>query len=376
MVLLCYSIVNLEGVTVKFRNIFSRAAAMALAGLSGTLGNVCLINPSQMAINKPKNIDDDDLIEDKEIITRPMDQPTCMSFALQRIRPAEVFRAWLEQTQFAGLSPEAIGYQQVQELDTQLVRFWDDTPAFLRLDHVSGGMKDDKARMRIQRYVLQVFVHGQRCRIHLPFLARGASYAASRIACVESARFIIRLEEQLQQREVEFDSSRLRLSIILHHIYLAFVVLLFDFCLDAPGSIHLNNCPELAAGWKILDEAEAQLQQAEVLIEPLRDVMRRYRVLPFDDGMFSPQSTDGIFHGIAVNSISSAELDGMVTNEDVGHMNPHITISPSTLNVVADQVSFHITVKTLRVPQVGEYRTIDFPCGATGATIGDATKPS
>ncbi|KAK7439294.1 hypothetical protein Landi51_11271 [Colletotrichum acutatum] len=363
MVLLCYSIVNLEGVTIKFRNIFSRAVAMArelglhcidlprqllslvtpkhslleaeigrrvwwylcstdwiVAGLSGTLGNVCLISPSQMAVNKPKNVNDDDIIEGKEIIARPMDQPTCMSFALQRIRLAEVFRASLEQTQFAGLSPEAIGLQQVQELDAQLVRFWDSTPAFLRLNQDSGGMKDDQARMRIQQYVLQLFVHGQRCRIHLPFLARGASYATSRIACVESARVIIRLEEQLQQRESEFASSRLRLSIVLHHIYLAFVVLLFDLCLDASGSVNMHNCPEMTAGWKILAEAKTQLQQAEVLIEPLRKVMRRYRVLPFDDGVSCPQSTGGILHGTAVNSTSSAELDGMVTNGDTEHM--------------------------------------------------------
>lgn len=45
-----------------------------------------------------------------------------------------------------------------------------------------------------------------------------------------------------------------------------------------------------------------------------------YRVLPFDEGMSCPQSKGGIFHGNAVKSTSLAELNGMVTNGDVGHM--------------------------------------------------------
>ncbi|KAM5360633.1 hypothetical protein ACJZ2D_013593 [Fusarium nematophilum] len=370
MVILCYSVVNLEGVSAKFRGLFSRAVTMArelglhcidspqrllspgaprftpleaeigrrvwwylcssdwiVAGLSGTLGNVYMINPSHMAVGKPRNIDDEDLVQGKDIVGKPMDQPTCMSFFLQRIRLGEIFHASLERApQFAALSPEAISFQQVQELDTQLARFWDDTPAFLRLNHDleaidDGGSNDNNsAGMKIQRYILHLFIHGQRCKLHLPYLSRGASYPTSRAACVESARFIIRLEQKLEKEEADFASSRLRLSIVLHHIYLAFVVLLFDICLDSndDGSRHISMSPEAAAAWKILEDAKAQLQQAEVLVEPLRKVMRRYRILHAEEE--TPDNGDA--QGSAPDMTSSAGFGHFASTDTMGEATP------------------------------------------------------
>ncbi|RKL43024.1 hypothetical protein BFJ70_g4721 [Fusarium oxysporum] len=352
LVILCYSVVNLGGVSAMFRNLFSRAITMArelglhcidspqrllgaatprytaleaeigrrvwwylsstdwiLAGLSGTLGNVCMINSSQMAVKKPRNIDDVDLIEGEEIVDKPMDQPTCMSFYLQRIRIAEIFRASLEQTHFAALSPEAISSQQVQELDAQMARFWDGTPAILRLNHDLQTVSDNSNNMGIQRYVLHLFVHGQRCKIHLPYLARGVSYATSRAASVESARFIIRMDQHLGKEQANFASSRLRLSIVLHHIFLAFVVLLFDLCLDAERPTHINKSAEAAAAWKILQGAKAQLQQAEVLIEPLHRVMKRYNILHDDqEGVPGCRLADDNAQNAVLDSSLSEEL--------------------------------------------------------------------
>ncbi|KAH7156687.1 hypothetical protein EDB81DRAFT_717091 [Dactylonectria macrodidyma] len=351
MIILGYSVVNLEGVSAKFRNVFSRAITMArelglhcidsarrlsstntprftafeaeigrrvwwylcstdwiLAGLSGTLGNVCMINPSQMAVKKPTHIDDDDLAEGKDIIERPMEQPICVSFFLQRIRLAEIFRASLEKTQFAGLSPEAISFDEVRELDAKLIRFWDDAPAFMCLNHNLDPRSDNSANMNIQRYVLHLFVHGQRCKTHLPYLARGASYATSRSACVESARFIVRMEQQLEKDEANFASSRLRLSIVLHHVFLAFVVLLFDICLDADGPRHINRSPEAAAAWKILQGAKSQSQQAAVLVEPLGRVMKRYHVLHAEND--TRNTALGVASSTALDSLPSGDATG------------------------------------------------------------------
>jgi hypothetical protein len=238
-----------------------------------------MINPSQMAVEKPRNIDDDDLVEGEEIVGKPMDQQTCMSFCLQRIRLAEIFRASLEKTQFAALSLEAVDSQQVEELDIQMTRFWDDTPAILRLNHDLKPVDGNSDKIGIQRYLLHLFVHGQRCKIHLPYLARGALYTSNRAACVESARFIIRMDQQLEKEEADFSESRLRLSIVLHHIYLAFVVLLFDLCLDSDRPTNINKSPEAAVAWDILQGAKAQLPQAEVLIDPLHQVMSRHNIL-------------------------------------------------------------------------------------------------
>ncbi|UPL02677.1 hypothetical protein LCI18_013611 [Fusarium solani-melongenae] len=324
LVILCYSVVNLEGVSIKYRALFSRAITMArelglhcidsprqifgsrsgftkleaevgrriwwylcstdwiLAGLSGTLGGAYTIHPSQMAVHEPQNIDDEDCIDGEEIVGRPMDQPTCMSYFLERIRFAEIFRASLESAQFAALSPDTITFKLVQELEARMSRFWDDAPDFLCFNPGLSVMDRNPSKITIQGYILNLFVHGQRCRVHLPYLARGQggpTYTTSRAACVESARLIIRMEMQLEEEEHDFASTRLRMSIVLHHIFLAFLVLLLDICLDTNGPRQISRSPEATVAWRILQDAKAQSQQASTLVEPLGRVMRKHDVL-------------------------------------------------------------------------------------------------
>lgn len=235
-----------------------------------------------MAVHKPQNIDDEDCIDGEEIVGRPMDQPTCMSYFLERIRFAEIFRASLESAQFAALSPDTITFKLVQELEARMSRFWDDAPDFLCFNPGLSVIDRNASKTTIQGYILNLFVHGQRCRVHLPYLARGQAgptYTTSRAACVESARLIIRMEMQLEEEEHAFASTRLRMSIVLHHIFLAFLVLLLDICLDTNGPRQISKSPEATVAWRILQDAKAQSQQASTLVEPLGRVMRKHDVL-------------------------------------------------------------------------------------------------
>ncbi|KAL2671567.1 hypothetical protein Neosp_014157 [[Neocosmospora] mangrovei] len=81
-----------------------------------------------MAVHKPQNVDDEDCIDGEEIVGKPLDQPTSMSYFLERIRFGEIFRASLERSQLAALSPDTISFQLVQEMETRISRFWDDAP--------------------------------------------------------------------------------------------------------------------------------------------------------------------------------------------------------------------------------------------------------
>lgn len=235
-----------------------------------------------MAVNKPQNVDDEDCVDGEEIVGRAMNEPTSMSYSLERIRFAEIFRTSLERAQFAALSPDTISFQLVQELETQISRFWDDAPRFLCFNPDLSIIDMSASKITIQGYILNLFVHGQRCRVHLPYLARGQAglaYATSRAACVESARLIIRMEMRLEEEEHDFASTRLRMSIVLHHIFLAFLVLLLDICLDTNGPRQISKSPEAAVAWRILQDAKAQSQQASTLVEPLGRVMRKHDVL-------------------------------------------------------------------------------------------------
>jgi hypothetical protein len=315
-----------------------------LAGFSGTirLGGVYTINPAQMAVEKPKNIDDEDIVDGKEIVGKPIGQSTCMSYSLQRIRLAEVFRRSLDRTQFAALTPEAISFHLVQELDAKMNRFWHDTPAFFGLDYDLTTMNARQTNLCTQRYVLNLFFNGQRCRIHIPYLARGAiepAYASSRATCLESARLIFRSEQTLEREEPNFATTRLRISTVLHHVFLAFTVLLLDICLAEGGTRQLS--PEAAIGWRILQDTRTQSQRAAVLIEPLGRVMSRYNVIHADDGTAAISAySDAQADVLAFTpSLCVENLSSRSTEREAMHLNQDWLEIGSTLGLSEDDWS-------------------------------------
>ncbi|KAL3963749.1 hypothetical protein ACCO45_000753 [Purpureocillium lilacinum] len=49
--------------------------------------------PSHMVVRKPRNANDQDIVEGREVIDRPIEEPTCVSYLLQRIRLAECLKS-------------------------------------------------------------------------------------------------------------------------------------------------------------------------------------------------------------------------------------------------------------------------------------------
>ncbi|KAM0542095.1 hypothetical protein ACHAPJ_012958 [Fusarium lateritium] len=205
-----------------------------------------------------------------------------MSYFFQRISMGEVFLKCLDQGQPAASTTESNNFYRVQQIDAKIDEFWRSCPAFFRFHNDLTTSNEDKSDgLIMQRYVLNLFVHGQRCRINLPYVARGTVepiYARSRAACLASARLIIQAEQVLAKDNVPFASTRLRMAVVLHNLFLAFVTLLLDTCLDAAGSGRKANSLDLVFLWKVLQDAKAQSSQAETLLEPLGRVMRKHNI--------------------------------------------------------------------------------------------------
>ncbi|CAM1509305.1 Fc.00g030440.m01.CDS01 [Cosmosporella sp. VM-42] len=257
-----------------------------LARFSGPHEGTYTIQPRHMIVRKPLNINDDDLKEGEEWIEKPMGEPTSMSYFLQRVRLAEVCQAFTERMPLAVVNPEMVNYNDVMELDAAIDRYISEIPPFFVMsrDELMQLPPSDPRRsnsIMIQRHILNLFVYGQRCKLHLPYLARGTiepAYAYSKDICLESARLVIQTERRLEKEKIAFVSTRLRLTVVLFSVFLASIVLLLDVCMGKDAEDKLVKQREMLDAWRILDAAQAESVPAARLLELLKQVMRKHKV--------------------------------------------------------------------------------------------------
>jgi len=192
---------------------------------------VYLVNPRQMAVNKPRNIDDADLVEGVLGAEFPVTQPTEMSYLLQRIRLAEISRSIVD-------NPDTM------TVDAELGQMISEIPAFLNMDSYEGtgtNVTHSSSGIFVQAYLLNSILHTLRCKLHLGYLNNSTrsnndsteNSTSSREICLASARRIIHAEAQLERRQHPFALIRLRLSGIMYGVFMAGIVLLMDVCVNA-----------------------------------------------------------------------------------------------------------------------------------------------
>ncbi|KAF5227663.1 hypothetical protein FANTH_14707 [Fusarium anthophilum] len=230
-----------------------------------------LINPRQMNVRKPLNADDEDLVEGQEL----------------RLRLAEVLRNFTDRVPLANSSnPDVHSYDLVLEVDAAIEQFIEDLPPFLKfntdyLQQLPATETRKRPGLIIQRHIMNVFVHGQRCKLHLPYLARGAvesTYARSRRVCLDSARMVIQTEHQLEKEATTFNSTRLRTCLVLHSVFIASIVLILDFCLGADADEKERRREDLLEAWDILEAAKDISRPTARIQDLLTQVMKKHKV--------------------------------------------------------------------------------------------------
>jgi len=246
-----------------------------------------LINPRQMNVRKPLNADDEDLVEGRELVGKPINCATNMSYFLQRVRLAEVVRNFTDRVPLTNSSnPDVHSYDLVLEVDAAIGQFIEDLPPFLKLNtddvqQLPPAETHKRPGLIIQRHIMNVFVHGQRCKLHLPYLARGAvepAYARSRRVCLDSARMVIQTEHRLEKEATTFNSTRLRLCLVLHSVFIASIVLILDFCLGADADEKEQRREDLLEAWDILEAAKELSRPTARIQDLLTQVMKKHKV--------------------------------------------------------------------------------------------------
>lgn len=239
--------------------------------------------------NKPINANDEDLVDGMERVGQPMDQPTSMSYCLQRYRLAELCRELTDSEPFPTARVRIPPYERIRDIDSKMTAFVNGLPPFFSLDYETADLPDTDPRrsvpITVQRYILNFLVHTQRCRLHLPYLTRSAKdpkYLYSKDACLEAARMVIRTERQLSTENLPFVLIRLKSSAIMHCVCMAIIVLLMDVCLSKSqyAEDDRERRMEIFNAFTVLEEAKGQSPFPEKILESFYSVLQRYKI-PF-----------------------------------------------------------------------------------------------
>lgn len=236
-----------------------------------------------MSVNKPRNANDEDIIDGVEIPDRPATEPTCVSYFVQRIRFADVCRSLIDRTPLG--TPTSI-YKDILDADARINQYIQEVPNFLSLDcsSLNNICVTDPRRspfITAQRYMLNLLIHRQLCKMHLPYLAQGTvdpAYSYSRDVCLRSARVIFELDHQLQGECLPFFSSRLRLAMVMRSLFLASIAVIINACLKGDAEDDNEGGDEVAGAWKILHEVRGQCPPAARLLDLSIQILKKYKI--------------------------------------------------------------------------------------------------
>ncbi|KAJ9325575.1 transcriptional regulator family: Fungal Specific TF [Paecilomyces variotii] len=255
-----------------------------ISQVAGLQKGTYMINPRQMATAKPANANDEDLFDGMTDVSRPLDQPTSMSYCLHRIRLGEICREISDSIPFLEIGPGDPDYRQIKKIDKRICECAQAMPPFFSLDYKPYQLPDTDPRKSpgivIQRYIANTLLYTQRVRFHLPYLSRASSepmYRYSRDACLEAARMVIRTEEQLSSEKFPFVLVRLKFSAVIHCVCMAIIVLLMDLCLNKSlwTEDDRERRSEIFNAFGILEEAKDQSPFAGRLLESFYSILRR-----------------------------------------------------------------------------------------------------
>ena len=238
-----------------------------------------------MVVKKPLNINDEDLIDGKSRIERPLSQPTTMSYSLQRIRLSEISRSIVDRTPLIMAHAGGPSHDVVMDIDTDLQLLINDIPPFfsMSIGNLTETYQLDPSRAAnivYQGYMFYSLLYAQRCKLHFPCFSRGfvdSAYASSREICLQSARLIIQTESQLENSGL-CRATRYKFIGLLLGVFMASIVLLMDLCHNKSSSQQEKQRGEIADAFRILEEARHGSEMAAKFLDSLMHVLRKHKL--------------------------------------------------------------------------------------------------
>ncbi|KAL4779913.1 hypothetical protein BJX76DRAFT_364852, partial [Aspergillus varians] len=238
-----------------------------LSFLSGPQEWTYLVNPAFMFTDKPSNVDDAAV---GKAPSQPRTTPTSMSFFIERLKLAETCRIIVDAISFEQLTGQEVEYSKILELDRRIQEAQADTPDFLRVDASSrrrfASLHKARPNLSWQGCLLQQAYYSRRCRLHRPFFIRGArdpTYSYSYMTGLDAARKVLEIKRIMDEEEPRFTPSSSAVWAIIHHVFMAAVMLLLDVCYNADDILADKRKEEVLNACRMLSKA----QQSSALVK-------------------------------------------------------------------------------------------------------------
>lgn len=187
-----------------------------------------------MTVDYPSNLNDEDLKPGQSPPeSQPADQPTSMSFFLQRIRFAELCRETVDCLTNAKSSNLAtINYDLILRINKKFISFLNNLPWFFRLDEEHQSQIATLAThcpyILRQRTVLLYGFYSRLGRLHRPFIYRGITeltYSTSHQVGVECAEKLLSLHRTMETGDF---STCIHSHSLDQHLFNALLLLTID----------------------------------------------------------------------------------------------------------------------------------------------------
>lgn len=229
------------------------------------------IQPSQMHVNQPQYPESCQGDAGNALLLST-------SYFLQRVRLAEICRAVVDSLSPIGRIDKA-NYEQVIFLDGKFEDLITTLPDFFQLDHRSELLYT-APQLTLQRYLIHLGIYTRRSRLHQPFVVAGFTdpkYTISRNACLNCSRAVLQICYQLEETKDDLELIPARLATVVHHVFMAAVVLVMDLCSNKMEGFEEQRQEEVNRACRMLDGLKQDSAMAAKLAHPLMEILQRHK---------------------------------------------------------------------------------------------------
>jgi hypothetical protein len=206
-----------------------------------------------------------------------------MSYALHRLRLAEVCREIVDAGAPYHLQGQEIPYQSILDLDRKLQQACTDIPTFFRFDQSSrrqfAKLYRERPEIAWQRALMQQGYHSRLCRLHRQYFIRGAKdprYSYSHVVSLQSARKVLEIKRIMDEEEPLFTPNSSFFWAVMHHVFMAAVILLIDVCFNWDDILACKRKEEVLDACRLLSRAQQTSSVARECINAMMDILCRH----------------------------------------------------------------------------------------------------
>ncbi|KAJ9313963.1 transcriptional regulator family: Fungal Specific TF [Paecilomyces variotii] len=254
-----------------------------LSFLSGPQERTYIIHPRHMNVQHPSNLDDDEIGSEESVDEKPSSVPTIMSYTLARLELAVVCREFADATvddHFQGLE---ISYDKILQLDRKIHEAYQRLPEFFLFDLTNrqrfNNLYKQRPTIAWQRCLIQQGYYSRLCRLHRQYFIRGARdplLSYSHVLCLESARKVIQIKRIMDEEEPSFKPNSSVVWSIVHHVFMAAVILLMDVCFNWDDIMGDRRREEVLDACRMLSKAQQSSSVVREGISAMMDILRKH----------------------------------------------------------------------------------------------------